>query len=125
MNPVPCVSDAWMVDGACYRSDTTVFFDDDEAAKQICARCKVADLCAGYALTVNEKDGVWGGMDERERRNRRRRWQWRACKWRKCRRLYLRSESPATFFCSERCRDARQREHNESEKERQQRWRDV
>jgi WhiB family redox-sensing transcriptional regulator len=39
----------------------------DEAAKAICARCPVIDACVRHALTVDERDGVWGGMTEEER----------------------------------------------------------
>ena len=120
MNPVPCVTDEWMTEGACYRSDTTVFFDDPDEARAICATCPVIDLCAGYALTCREKDGVWGGLTEGQRRVMK--WPWRACKWRKCRRIFDRTVSPAPFFCSEECRDARGSEKAEEARERLQRW---
>ena len=30
--------------------------------------CPVRETCLEYALTVREKNGVWGGLTERERR---------------------------------------------------------
>lgn len=40
-------------------------------AKAVCARCPVRPQCLDYALIANEA-GVWGGMSEDERRQRRR-----------------------------------------------------
>jgi WhiB family redox-sensing transcriptional regulator len=49
-----------------------VFFPDTEElaeeAKAICAACPVRVSCLEYAITVRERDGVWGGTTERERR---------------------------------------------------------
>jgi WhiB family redox-sensing transcriptional regulator len=49
-----------------------VFFPDSEElaheAKSICAECDVRVSCLEHALAVREKDGVWGGATERERR---------------------------------------------------------
>jgi WhiB family redox-sensing transcriptional regulator len=44
--------------------------DDDDAseAKRVCAQCQVKVTCLEYALSFREKDGVWGGATERERR---------------------------------------------------------
>jgi WhiB family redox-sensing transcriptional regulator len=44
--------------------------DDTEAdiAKEVCSRCIVQAMCLEYALTHREKEGVWGGATERERR---------------------------------------------------------
>ena len=86
----------------------------------MCATCTVADLCAGYALTCREKYGVWGGLTEGQRR--RIKWPWRACKWRKCRRLFNYTESPTPFFCTVGCRDARINEQAVERTERINRW---
>jgi WhiB family redox-sensing transcriptional regulator len=49
-----------------------VFFpvSDEDAgqAKAICAQCPVREACLEYALATRERDGVWGGATERERR---------------------------------------------------------
>lgn len=37
-------------------------------AKQICARCEVRSDCLEYALRVRENHGIWGGLNEMERR---------------------------------------------------------
>ena len=42
--------------------------DGAEAAKAICAVCPVREPCLEYAITAREKEGVWGGLDEQERR---------------------------------------------------------
>src|SRR4051812_35915525 len=38
------------------------------AAKQVCARCAVITECRDYALVTRQPFGVWGGLDEEERR---------------------------------------------------------
>lgn len=49
-----------------------MFFPDDEdeavEAKAVCAGCGVRVACLEHALTIREKQGVWGGCTERERR---------------------------------------------------------
>ncbi len=51
---------------------TDLFFSDEipaiRAAKAICATCPVQQLCLEHALTNRERDGVWGGLTEKERR---------------------------------------------------------
>ena len=50
--------------------------DRANKAKQICHKCPVIVQCRHHALTVKEPYGIWGGLDEGERRrafnNRRR-----------------------------------------------------
>lgn len=46
--------------------------DGIETAKSFCAICPAVDACLEYALATNQKEGVWGGMDEIERRRYRR-----------------------------------------------------
>lgn len=41
-------------------------------AKAVCADCPVQQECLDWALTNNEKNGVWGNASERERRRMRR-----------------------------------------------------
>lgn len=70
---------SWMAGAACRGLDPELFFtarganDDHAAAKAICRGCPVVTACLGYALASNEKYGIWGGMDEPERRRTRRR----------------------------------------------------
>ena len=40
----------------------------EAVAKAICARCPVRRLCLEYALAVREPYGIWGGLNEYERR---------------------------------------------------------
>ncbi|MEO5900243.1 MAG: WhiB family transcriptional regulator [Ilumatobacteraceae bacterium] len=62
----------WRELGACKGLEPSIFYpdDDDEAldAKAVCAGCSVRIACLEFALQVREKQGVWGGATERERR---------------------------------------------------------
>lgn len=45
--------------------------DDDDAAepaKAVCGVCPVREACLEHALGSREREGVWGGATERERR---------------------------------------------------------
>jgi WhiB family transcriptional regulator, redox-sensing transcriptional regulator len=63
---------AWRARAACRGVDPDIFYplDDDDAedAKAVCAQCPVQQACLEWALTNRERDGVWGGATERERR---------------------------------------------------------
>lgn len=63
---------SWRQRAACRGVDPDVFYpiSDDEAeeAKSICRICPVRESCLEYALANRERDGVWGGATERERR---------------------------------------------------------
>lgn len=63
---------SWRQHGACRGIDPDVFYpaSDEEAepAKAVCAVCPVREACLDYALAKRERDGVWGGATERERR---------------------------------------------------------
>ena len=62
----------WRDKGACRGIDPDIFYpsEDDSAdeAKAVCAVCVVRQACLEHALTSREKEGVWGGATERERR---------------------------------------------------------
>ena len=70
----------WRVAALCRGDDAVHFFapnrlerkeekDLREArARNLCARCPVRDLCLDYALTVGEPHGIWGGLNELQRR---------------------------------------------------------
>jgi WhiB family redox-sensing transcriptional regulator len=44
----------------------------EQRAKKICASCAVVDLCLDHALRNRENHGIWGGLNEAERRALRR-----------------------------------------------------
>ena len=64
----------WRGKAACRGLDPTIFYPDPDleeealAAKAVCAECQVRESCLEHALGYREKDGVWGGCTERERR---------------------------------------------------------
>lgn len=53
-----------------------MFFPDrgesPDAALAICRSCTARQECLEYALTNNERFGIWGGLTESERRSRKR-----------------------------------------------------
>ncbi|QXC63588.1 WhiB family transcriptional regulator [Aquihabitans sp. G128] len=61
-----------MRDGDCRNYPPGAFFPSDgvgvDAARRICASCKVQEHCLEYALVNRIDHGVWGGCSERERR---------------------------------------------------------
>ena len=63
---------SWRNRAACRGVDPDVFYpvseEDAVQAKAICAQCPVREACLEYALAARERDGVWGGATERERR---------------------------------------------------------
>ena len=63
---------SWRQRAACRGIEPDIFYpvSDEEAeeAKAICAECAVRQPCLEYALANRERDGVWGGATERERR---------------------------------------------------------
>ncbi len=73
-------SSGWQQEAACRGEDSTLFFapsyfekreekDAREAqAKRLCARCPVREPCLEYALRTRDPHGVWGGLNELERR---------------------------------------------------------
>jgi WhiB family redox-sensing transcriptional regulator len=62
----------WRQHAACRGLDPEIFYpgDDEEAerAKDVCGQCVVRDTCLEHALGSRERDGVWGGATEKERR---------------------------------------------------------
>jgi WhiB family redox-sensing transcriptional regulator len=62
----------WRQYARCLGADPDLFYpvsdDAGEAAKAICAVCPVREPCLEYAVTAREKEGVWGGRTEKERR---------------------------------------------------------
>jgi WhiB family redox-sensing transcriptional regulator len=68
------MNQSWRSAAACRGLDPLIFYPvtDDEAeaehAKSVCAQCAVREACLEFALGSREKEGVWGGATERERR---------------------------------------------------------
>jgi WhiB family redox-sensing transcriptional regulator len=62
----------WREDAICSQTDPDAFYPDkggsSKDAKTICALCPVQSECLDYALSRDERFGVWGGKSERERR---------------------------------------------------------
>lgn len=72
--------EAWQVKAACRGPQAAVFFpppqferkdekiERETRAKMICASCPVRQSCLDYALSIREPHGIWGGLNENERR---------------------------------------------------------
>jgi WhiB family redox-sensing transcriptional regulator len=70
----------WQYRAACKGPQSELFFapnhlerkDErlrrESAAKAICQSCPVLRQCLDYALMVREPHGIWGGLNEYERR---------------------------------------------------------
>lgn len=77
---VPRLDDDWQPRAACRGPQAAVFFppatferkdekEEREArAKAICATCPVKKPCLEYALRIREPHGIWGGLNEVERK---------------------------------------------------------
>jgi WhiB family redox-sensing transcriptional regulator len=72
----------WRRHAICRDTDPDLFFPvgttgqalvQISMAKQVCGECPVAEPCLEYALETNQDAGIWGGLDEEERRDIRRR----------------------------------------------------
>jgi WhiB family transcriptional regulator, redox-sensing transcriptional regulator len=70
---------SWHVEAACRAVDMSLFYSPEgergprkrrreRAAKEICAGCKVAEVCAAFAVATQEPYGTWGGLSEGDRR---------------------------------------------------------
>jgi WhiB family transcriptional regulator, redox-sensing transcriptional regulator len=67
----------WLRDASCIGEDPELFFPigtsepalaQVAAAKQVCAGCEVRSACLEWSLMTYQDAGVWGGLDEEERR---------------------------------------------------------
>ena len=63
---------SWRRRAACRGVDPEVFYpvtdEDAGTAKSICSTCPVREACLEHALSSREREGIWGGATERERR---------------------------------------------------------
>jgi WhiB family redox-sensing transcriptional regulator len=72
--------DAWQLEASCRGPQASVFFpppqferkverlERERRAKAICSGCNVQSDCLNYAMTIKEPHGIWGGLNENERR---------------------------------------------------------
>lgn len=63
----------WTDHAACVGADPGVWFPgkgahSDREAKRICGACPVRRDCLEHALENSEQFGIWGGLNEKERR---------------------------------------------------------
>jgi WhiB family redox-sensing transcriptional regulator len=68
----------WRDDAACLGEDIHLFFPERSQvqanqAKAICANCQVRSDCLDEAIHNGERFGIWGGLDQEERRREARR----------------------------------------------------
>jgi WhiB family transcriptional regulator, redox-sensing transcriptional regulator len=73
--------DAWQLRAACRGPQAAAFFPPpqferkdeklgrEQRAKEICRTCPVRQPCLAYALRIREPHGIWGGLNENERKN--------------------------------------------------------
>jgi WhiB family transcriptional regulator, redox-sensing transcriptional regulator len=73
-------SDMWQAKAACRGPQSWAFFPPSHAerkeekstreirAKAICRECHVRGDCLEYAIRIREPHGIWGGMNEVERK---------------------------------------------------------
>lgn len=63
---------AWQEQALCAQTDPEAFFPEKggstREAKKVCQSCSVRAECLEYALEMDERFGIWGGLSERERR---------------------------------------------------------
>jgi len=68
---------SWQERALCAQTDHEAFFPEKggstREAKRICTGCEVRSECLEYALSKDERFGIWGGLSERERRRLKRR----------------------------------------------------
>lgn len=74
------VDETWQTKAACRGPQATVFFPPSQferkdekleremRAKDICAGCGVREPCLAYAVSIREPHGIWGGLNELERK---------------------------------------------------------
>lgn len=66
------IETSWEKSAACKGLDPHIFYppseEDAASAKAVCDVCAVRIPCLEHALSRREKDGVWGGATEKERR---------------------------------------------------------
>ena len=73
-------AESWQLRAACRGPQAAVFFPPSHAerkeekasrearAKTICGECHVREECLDYAIRIREPHGIWGGLNEVERK---------------------------------------------------------
>ena len=71
---------SWQMKAACRGPQAAVFFpppqferkeeklEREARAKEICTTCSVKEPCLDYAVSIREPHGIWGGLNESERK---------------------------------------------------------
>lgn len=71
---------SWQMKAACRGPQAAVFFpppqferkdeklEREARAKDICTTCSVKEPCLDYAVSIREPHGIWGGLNESERK---------------------------------------------------------
>lgn len=68
---------SWRNRSICRDTDPDLFFPVGTTgqallqiakAKEVCGECPVSTDCLEYALETNQDSGIWGGLDEEQRR---------------------------------------------------------
>jgi WhiB family transcriptional regulator, redox-sensing transcriptional regulator len=74
------VEETWQLKAACRGPHAAVFFpppqferkeeklERERRAKEICTTCAVRTECLEYAIAIREPHGIWGGLNEVERK---------------------------------------------------------
>ncbi|MGH9081548.1 MAG: WhiB family transcriptional regulator [Acidimicrobiales bacterium] len=72
--------DTWQLKASCRGPQAEVFFPPahaerkdeklqrEDRAKSICGTCVVRRECLDYAIRIHEPHGIWGGLNEMERK---------------------------------------------------------
>lgn len=70
----------WLEQAACRGKDSSAFYPPNSGetrperqmrehmAKSICQTCEVKPACLSHAVTHDERYGIWGGLNDLERR---------------------------------------------------------
>ncbi|MFG3497436.1 WhiB family transcriptional regulator [Streptomyces sp. NPDC047928] len=62
---------SWQETALCAQTGPELFFPEPGSstreAKLLCGICEGREACLEYALTHDERFGVWGGLSEKER----------------------------------------------------------
>ena len=68
----PAGDASWRLEALCAETDPEAFFPEKGGstrdAKRVCTGCTVRAECLEFALSNDERFGIWGGLSERERR---------------------------------------------------------